>query len=616
MKLGVKIKERIARTIAEHFTTNEIVNVFTDANITTDKSLYAKWRITLDAFSRVETEEGLFHILEEFCHPLNFTEPSFRETFIEKLNSVLTYENLEIRATDRTAKIVSRDFEEPKEETAPLIDPKIQEPKLPDVNASDYSEKVIELVSNEFTKTFSNWTIRKIAEPIVKETAVYTQKNVIGYFEDFFDETPFYTFEDVLQALRKKDPEAHKTISRIISSLLHPLNFDADESKSAKLAEKIGKYLKYDKLHIQDIGNGDYEVFSEEELGEISAPPVSEIEQEEIEKIQDTEKLKQNKELIKKIRDTHQLYMDTIEIFCQNPKKPTADLNDAYLFLSDKIEKMLEKLNLEHYEISLYRPFNTDLYSAEIEWNGNGDVMDFRIGPKLSWDAIRPTLYKVHSDITKILNLSEEDKEMTNEEKRIEEITTLISQKRIQKENGEKKVHDKTMKIEISKMPELNIKNVDDTSIVKGKKKIALPKFSATAWGKVQIRFIDENNVYITADKKTATADYEGLGFRNDKNGKPNTAWKFLLELAKNNGETPVISSPIPDTIKNQKRVLSDRLKTIFKNDTDPFDDFSQSKTYKIKIKLIPPSQDIKDDKYGIKDYIDETMTSQYDTNE
>ncbi len=44
MKLGVKIKERIARTIAEHFTTNEIVNVFTDANITTDKSLYAKWR--------------------------------------------------------------------------------------------------------------------------------------------------------------------------------------------------------------------------------------------------------------------------------------------------------------------------------------------------------------------------------------------------------------------------------------------------------------------------------------------------------------------------------------------------------------------------------------------
>ena len=354
MKLGVKIKERIARTIAEHFTTNEIVNVFTDANITTDKSLYAKWRITLDAFSRVETEEGLFHILEEFCHPLNFAEPSFRDAFIEKLNAVLTYENLEIRATDRTAKIVSRDFEEEKEETAPLIDPKIQEPRLPDVNASDYSEKVIELVANEFTKALSNWSIRKISEPIVKENPVYTQKNVIGYFEDFFDETPFYTFEDVLQTLRRKDPEAHKTISRIISALLHPLNFDADESKSAKLAEKIGKYLKYDKLHIQEIGDGEYEVFSQEELGEISAPPVSEIEQEEIEKIQDSEKLKQNKELIKKIRDTHQLYMDTIEIFCQNPKKPTADLNDAYLFLSDKIEKMLEKLNLEHYDISLY----------------------------------------------------------------------------------------------------------------------------------------------------------------------------------------------------------------------------------------------------------------------
>lgn len=254
MKLGAKIKERIARTIGEHFTTNEIVNVFTDANITADKELYAKWRITLDAFSRVETEEGLFHILEEFCHPLNFPDLSIRGAFIEKLNAVLTYENLEIRATDRTVKIVSRDFEEEKEKDIPLIDPTIQEPRLPDVNTSNYSERVIELVANEFSKNFSNWSIRKIVEPIVKETPVYTQKNVIGYFEDFFDETPFYTFEDVLQALRKKDTEAHKTISRIISALLHPLNFDADENKSAKLAEKIGKYLKYDKLQIQEIG--------------------------------------------------------------------------------------------------------------------------------------------------------------------------------------------------------------------------------------------------------------------------------------------------------------------------------------------------------------------------
>jgi len=613
MKLGVKIKEKIARTIAEHFTTNEIVNVFTDANITTDKALYAKWRIALDAFSRIKTEEGLFHILEEFCHPLNFPDLSIRGAFIEKLNTVLAYENLEIRATDRATKIVFRDFEEETEENIPLIDPTIQEPKLPDVNTSNYSEKVIELVSNEFTKTFSNWTIRKITEPIVKETLVHTQKDVIGYFEDFLDETPFYTFEDVLQALRKKDADAHKTISWIISALLHPLNFDADESKSSKLAEEIGKFLKYDKLRIQEISDGEYEVFSEEELGKIFTPPVNEIGQEEIEKIQDGERIKKNEELIKKIIGTHQLFMDIIEVFSQNPKKPTADLNDAYLFLSDKIDKMLKQLNLGFYKISLYKPFRTDLYSAEIEWNGTGDITDIRLGPKLSWDAIRPNLYKVHSDITKILNLSKEDKEMTNEEKRIEKITNLISQKRTQKENGERKHQEKTMKIEISKIPELNIKNVDDTNIIKGKKKIALPKFSPADWSKVQIRFIDENNVYITADKKTATADYEGLGFRNDKNEKPNTAWRFLFELAKRGGETSEIESPVPDNVKQQKRALSDRLKTIFKNDTDPFYDFKQSKTYKIKISLLPPEEEAKKDKLGVSEYLEDTMTSKYE---
>ncbi|MEI8270293.1 MAG: hypothetical protein WCG45_02905, partial [bacterium] len=171
-------------------------------------------------------------------------------------------------------------------------------------------------------------------------------------------------------------------------------------------------------------------------------------------------------------------------------------------------------------------------------------------------------------------------------------------------------------KIEIVGMPELQVKRTDDDLMIKGKKKIALPKFTPTDWGKIEIRFINENTVYIKAGQKTATADYESLGFRNDKNGKPNTAWKFLFELAKNNGETSTIKSPIPDNIKQQKRTLSDRLKTIFKNDTDPFDDFSQSNTYRIKITLIPPTEQNKTDKYGVDEYLTETMTSKYEQEE
>lgn len=110
MKIGVKVKENIARTIAEHFTTNEIVNVFIDANITADQSLSAKWRITLDAFGKISTEEGFFHILEEFCHPLNFEgKETTRKDFIDALKKILSYEDIEIKTTDKEVEFIRND---------------------------------------------------------------------------------------------------------------------------------------------------------------------------------------------------------------------------------------------------------------------------------------------------------------------------------------------------------------------------------------------------------------------------------------------------------------------------------------------------------------------------
>lgn len=99
MKFGAKVKEKIARTIGDFFTTNEIVSIFTDASISTNVSLYAKWRIAVDAFSKISNEEGFFHIIGEFCHPLNFTnnvETQTRKIFIENLNGILSYEDIEI----------------------------------------------------------------------------------------------------------------------------------------------------------------------------------------------------------------------------------------------------------------------------------------------------------------------------------------------------------------------------------------------------------------------------------------------------------------------------------------------------------------------------------------
>jgi len=72
------------------------------------------------------------------------------------------------------------------------------------------------------------------------------------------------------------------------------------------------------------------------------------------------------------------------------------------------------------------------------------------------------------------------------------------------------------------------------------------------------------------------------------------------------------IKSPIPDNIKQQKMALSDRLKDIFKNTSDPFFDFSETNTYKIRLKLTPPT-DEPFDRLGINDYLENTMTSEED---
>jgi hypothetical protein len=130
---------------------------------------------------------------------------------------------------------------------------------------------------------------------------------------------------------------------------------------------------------------------------------------------------------------------------------------------------------------------------------------------------------------------------------------------------------------------------VEDESIAKGKKRVYPPKFSPTDWSKLTIRFIDERNVVISADKRQVASDFEALGFKDEKRDKPNTAWSFLLGLAQNGGETHVLPTPIPDTVKQHKRQLSDRLKSIFKNDTDPFYEATDTRTYRAKLTLIPP---------------------------
>jgi hypothetical protein len=168
--------------------------------------------------------------------------------------------------------------------------------------------------------------------------------------------------------------------------------------------------------------------------------------------------------------------------------------------------------------------------------------------------------------------------------------------------------------MEITKLPELQVRNVEDAPITKGKKSVYPPKFSRTDWAKITIRFLDERAVFITADKKQTQSDYEALGFKDEKRDKPNAAWVFLLSLARNNGETGELPTPISDKIKQRKLQVADRLKAIFKTDTDPFYDPTETRTYRIKIALIPPpTNETRQDALGVDEYLKDTMTEKYE---
>lgn len=147
MKFGAKVKEKIARTIGDFFTTNEIVSIFTNANISTNVSLYAKWRIVVDAFSKISSEEGFFHIVGEFCHPLNFTdniETKTREDFIKNLNNILSYEDMEILpVSNNDVRFISK---------SKRYEIASSQPPVEDKTATDYILDAINFFKDEYNK--------------------------------------------------------------------------------------------------------------------------------------------------------------------------------------------------------------------------------------------------------------------------------------------------------------------------------------------------------------------------------------------------------------------------------------------------------------------------------
>jgi len=117
-----------------------------------------------------------------------------------------------------------------------------------------------------------------------------------------------------------------------------------------------------------------------------------------------------------------------------------------------------------------------------------------------------------------------------------------------------------------------------------------LPK--GTKWEEITIRFIDGENVLISAHDCSWEASCKEMGFQDDK-ARPrraNKQWLFLHALAGLGGQIAWRDKQADDKVKKKKQKLSEGLREYFKINDDPFYPYKKEKSYRLKAHLVPES--------------------------
>lgn len=116
------------------------------------------------------------------------------------------------------------------------------------------------------------------------------------------------------------------------------------------------------------------------------------------------------------------------------------------------------------------------------------------------------------------------------------------------------------------------------------RQRVYLPKFPRTDWAKVKITFIDEMNGLISDSIETKPLTPDIIGCIDGRTGKPKGSWTFLTLIARKNGDLEIGKS-FNETTRKKKAEITDILRTIFQNDTDPFEN-DRKGSYRAKFRI------------------------------
>ncbi len=271
-----------------------------------------------------------------------------------------------------------------------------------------------------------------------------------------------------------KSDRDKETLFKVIGNAVHPLIHGGNTVSAEMLQGKFNEYLRYDNLElVYNKKEGIYEVvepLSEDEKKEI----IAELD-ERVKKAIEFLCLPENKEKISLLRKTYQALMGVVELFCRNflrlSQEEIVELNKHYLALDRTVWDIIDELELggtfENYK-KYPRPF-TNLFSAEKELDGD-----------INWDVIRREMSARFGEIETLYQrvnasdiLAEPDKQ-----KQLNDVMLYLSElkektKEAGKENNTKEPP--ATRIEITKMPELQIQGLKEIAKTKQKKPITSP---------------------------------------------------------------------------------------------------------------------------------------------
>ncbi len=302
-----------------------------------------------------------------------------------------------------------------------------------------FSERVLELMARAIAEYFTGTQILSILKSEGFEDVEYPKTKWKILYDLFLDIKRGRLVPKHTKGFRA--PYEENKIISIVQEFLYPLNHGADEEKAQKLADEIEKLVKYDGLIMLHM-KGKYFI-TDEEGKEILLDEVMDEQRhnfnEEMEeewanakrkeelKKKDLQNILSQKALIEEIHSLHQAYIDLLEVFCDNPTKPSEEMNGFYVYLRGTLQSKVQSLGLKHFKLNLYTPFKRDLYSAEKEWKD--DVLKGEI----TWDKVRPSLNHFHGEIGQFYRYSKKDEEKSTGEKKLEDINNLVSKHKAKK---------------------------------------------------------------------------------------------------------------------------------------------------------------------------------------